>query len=372
MPWTSEHTKWLVDTGERSLLSVPGCTKVVKKEEKAVEFIPFGASDKLRLTATMVRQFIAVPTKSGAMPTERDCIRFIMLCRGKRANPFEGDAFLIGYDSKNGPLFSLVCGIELFMKRAQAQPEYDGAESGVIIKSEEGITERCGALVLDGEQLVGGWARVHRKDRTHPEYKSVKLETYNSNWSRWITDAPGMIAKVALSQALRGAYPTALGGLYTQEEMERVTETGEGLVEGRTDIEMPKRLSEQAAEVVEPEDKPEEPEYAEGEEPFEDPQEPTDIPEGAVKLQGVVAKITKKTGKKKSGEQFTRYGILLTDTDRGDQWVNTFSKTEGEEAEKLEGLLVDVIAMETKFGFDLIEIKPATVDGDAKEPDDEA
>jgi len=349
--------------------------QVAKKEEHAVEFIPFGASNKLRLTASMVRQFIAVPTRSGALPSERDCIRFIMLCRGKRANPFEGDAFLIGYDSKNGPSFSLVCGIELFAKRAQAQPEYDGAESGVIIKSQDGITERQGTLVLDGETLVGGWARVHRKDRAHPEYKSVKLETYNTNHSRWITDAPGMIAKVALSQALRAAYPTALGGLYTQEEMERVTETGQGLVEGRTNIEMPKRLSEStpSAEMLKPEGR-----LADGGEPFEQEPEkpeaqteaPQDIPEGAVKLTGTVKKITKKTGKKKSGEPFCRYGILLVDTEIGDQWVNTFSDTDGAKAEKLEGSLVSVIGKETQFGVDLIEIAPAIVDGDAKEPDE--
>jgi len=220
-------------------------TAIAKRDETSVEFMPMGCSDKIRLTASMVRQFIAVPTKSGALPNERDCIRFIMLCRGKRANPFEGDCFLIGYDSQSGPSFSLVCGLELFQKRASAEESYDGAESGVIVLGPEGgIMERQGTITLDGEKLIGGWAKVYRKDRKQIEYKSVKFATYNTDRSRWVKDPGGMIVKVALSQALRSAYPTALGGLYTQEEMQRVTETGEGLITTRDPVAMPKELSE--------------------------------------------------------------------------------------------------------------------------------
>jgi len=225
--------------------------EVVKKnearDEKAVEFVPFGASSAIRLTAAMVRNFIAVPTKSGALPNERDCIRFIMLCRGKRANPFEGDCFLIGYDTQNGPSFSMVCGMELFLKRAEKSEDYDGGESGVIIKNDSGITERQGSLVLDGESLVGGWAKVYRKNHSKPEYKSVAFKTYNTGRSRWEKDPGGMIEKVAKSQALRAAYPTALGGLYTQEEMERVTQAGDGNFVAREPVAMPKLLDEPAA-----------------------------------------------------------------------------------------------------------------------------
>jgi len=218
---------------------------VAKKDEHSVEFVPFGGSDKLRLSASMVRQFIAVPTKSGALPSERDCVKFIMLCLGKRANPFEGDCFLIGYDSQNGPSFSLVCGLELFQKRASAEESYDGAESGVIVLGEQDLmVERPGTVVMDGEKIIGGWAKVYRKDRKQVEYKSVKFATYDTGRSRWGKDPAGMIVKVALSQALRAAYPTALGGLYTQEEMQRVTETGEGMTVVKESVSMPTELPE--------------------------------------------------------------------------------------------------------------------------------
>jgi|SRR3990167_8225635 len=218
-------------------------------DEKSAEFVPFGASDKIRLTASMVRNFIAVPTRSGALPSERDCVRFIMLCRGKRANPFEGDCFMIGYDSQNGPSFSMVCGIELFLKRAEQSADYDGRESGVIVGSDDAVlTERPGALITKGEKLIGGWARVYRKNHAHAEYKSVSFETYNTGKSRWAADPGGQIEKVALSQALRSAYPTAMGGLYTQEEMTKLTELGQGVFSEKEPIVMPKALADPVPE----------------------------------------------------------------------------------------------------------------------------
>ncbi|MFA5321982.1 MAG: phage recombination protein Bet [Smithella sp.] len=267
-------------------------TAVVKKNENSVEFVPFGGTDKLRLTASMVRQFVAVPTKSGALPSERDCIRFIMLCRGKRANPFEGDCFLIGYDSANGPSFSMVCGIELFLKRASAESSYDGNESGVIVETiDDAIIERPGTIIMHGEELVGGWAKVYRKDRKQVEYKSVKFDTYDTGRSRWVKDPGGQIAKVALSQALRSAYPTALGALYTQEEMQRITEAGDGVIEERAPVSMPNELPEPEKEksdpdfeLAEPEDAPlsvtvQPPEHPPIEEKkYGNPDQPADIP----------------------------------------------------------------------------------------------
>ena len=218
--------------------------EVQKKEDKmCVEFVPLGASDSIRITAAMIRSFIAVPTKSGALPSERDCIKFLMLCRGKRANPFEGDCYLIGYDSANGPSYSIVCGVELFLKRAENSEDYDGCESGIVVEDDTGeIVERKGVIAKKSDTLLGGWARVYRKNRTIATYKTVQFDVYNSGRSRWAKDPCGMIAKVALSQALRETYSTALGGLYTQEEMQRVTESGDNIMQVKKPIPMPEEL----------------------------------------------------------------------------------------------------------------------------------
>jgi phage recombination protein Bet len=188
----------------------------------------------------MISKFIAIPTRKGALPSERDIVRFMMFCKGKRANPFEGDCFLIGYDSDYGPSFSMVCGIELFLKRAEDDEKYDGSEYGVIVNSADGgVVERQGAIIYQNEKLEGGWARVFRRDRTKPYYKAVKFSVYDTGKARWGKDPGGQIAKVALSQALREAYPKALGGIYTQMEMERVTESGDNVAQIREPIAMP-------------------------------------------------------------------------------------------------------------------------------------
>jgi len=344
-------------------------TAVAGKDENSVEFMPFGATDKIRLTASMVRQFIAVPTKSGALPTERDCIRFIMLCRGKRANPFEGDCFLIGYDSQTGPTFSLVCGLELFEKRSSTEESYDGTESGVIIQTEEkAIIDRPGTLVLGGENLVGGWAKVHRKDRALPEYKSVVFSTYNTGRSRWMKDPGGMIMKVARSQALRAAFPTALGGLYTQEEMQKVTEIGEDTA--RAPVSMPRRLSETATVTVEPEPAPPAPPAPPIKEkrksqatPPADDRPPDNVPpdvdpqagapDGETRISGVIKVVTRKPGTSKKGD-FVKCGICLI-TSTGEVWVNTFDTTLADEAEKAKGQEADMLAKPGKYGLDLID-----------------
>jgi len=281
--------------------------KKAKQESAFVEFVPFGASDTIRLTASMVKQFIAVPTKSGQLPTERDCIRFIMLCRGKRANPFEGDCFLIGYDSQNGPSFSLVCGIDLFLKRAEQNPDYDGKESGVIVKSGAELVERKGTLALDDETLVGGWCKVYRKNHSQPEYKAVKFSTYDTGRSRWMKDPGGMIVKVAESQALRAAYPTALGGLYTQEEMQRVTEMGEGVANiHQQDITMPVEVTvEQIQPASDPKTEP--PKTAQPENQTGDT---VDV---------VIGEIKNKEFKKKDGSEGQRYYFKA-----GDEYYSTF------------------------------------------------
>jgi phage recombination protein Bet len=202
-------------------------TAILPKEERCVEYVPFGGTEPLKLTIRHVQKFIAVPTRSGAMPSEKQCVEFIMKCQAKRANPFDGDIYMIGFDTKDGPMFNIVCGIEMFLKRAEASPEFDGLESGIVVRTEDGaVEERVGSLLFDNEQLLGGWCRVYRKDRTKPFVKRVNLSPYNSGRSRWGVDAPGMIEKVAICQALRLAFPQSLGGLYAQEEMPAPMERG--------------------------------------------------------------------------------------------------------------------------------------------------
>jgi phage recombination protein Bet len=171
----------------------------------------------------MVRNLICVPTKLGARCDQNQAIKFIMLCKARALNPWEGDAYLVGYDTKDGPQFSLITAHQAFLKRAEVHPEYDGMESGVIVADAEGnLAEREGDFFIDGETVLGGWARVHFKDRKFPMYKRLRLSTFNKGFGRWRDDPAGQIVKCAEADALRSSFPTSLGGMYLEGEMDAV------------------------------------------------------------------------------------------------------------------------------------------------------
>ena len=107
--------------------------------DKAIEYIPFLSEQQIQLTPRMVIRFMCKPTKSGKRATLEQALHFCMLCKARGLNPWEGDAFLVGYDTADGPEFSLITAHQAFLKRAEIHPEYDGMKSGVIVKRGEEI-----------------------------------------------------------------------------------------------------------------------------------------------------------------------------------------------------------------------------------------
>lgn len=192
---------------------------------QSVSYVPYGAKDKVNLTLQVIKQYIANPTKSGKLPNDRDIFNFMMECQARRLNPFEGDAFLIGYDTQQGPKFSRITAHQAFLKRAELNKTYEGMESGIIFLDKNGeLKERQGDFYLDGETLVGGWAKVHDSRHKIPTVRKLNLKTYKRNTAIWNDNPGGMIVKCAEADALRSTYPTMLGGLYIKEEMYDVEE----------------------------------------------------------------------------------------------------------------------------------------------------
>lgn len=195
-------------------------------ESKALEFVPYGQTDKIKLSVPVVQKLIAVRTRTGATCSDRDAMRFMMMCQAQRLNPFAGDAFLIGYDSKDGPQFSLITAHQAFLKRAELHPEYDGMESGTILLNEDGsIVEADGDFHLSDQKVIGGWAKVHFKNRKVPTKRRLRVERFRKSFGVWQDDPAGMIVKCAEADALRSSFPTLLGGLYLRDEIDLKMET---------------------------------------------------------------------------------------------------------------------------------------------------
>lgn len=192
-----------------------------KTQDLVVKFEVEG--QEIKLSKKIVQEYIVgtdVPI------TNQEFKLFTELCKVRKLNPFLREAYLIKY--KAGTPAQLVVGKDAILKRAVLNPNYDGMECGIIIQKEDGtIEERQGTFRLGNEQLVGGWARVFRKDWSHPTYSSVSFNEVaqrkndgqlNSNWS---TKSATMLEKVAKVRALRETFVEDLAGMYEAEEMQQ-------------------------------------------------------------------------------------------------------------------------------------------------------
>jgi phage recombination protein Bet len=195
-------------------------TTTAPKEDRSIEYIPFGSDTKIKLSIAIVKNTVAIPTKQGKLPNDAQILRFIMMCQAQRLNPYAGDAYLVGYDGPDGPVFSLITAHQAILKRAEVSEDFAGMESGLIIKDEEGkISEIQGDFYLQGQAVLGGWAKVyHKKRKDFPFYRRIRMERFNTGRAQWKVDAAGMICKCAEADALRSAFPTMLGGLYMAED----------------------------------------------------------------------------------------------------------------------------------------------------------
>lgn len=176
------------------------------------------AMDGQRMTVTFddVRNFICKEA------TIAECRIFLETCKQYHLNPFTKEAYLIHYDNKNGDTAStIVLGKTCYMKMAEAHPQYDGFEAGVIVFVPEvgKLIHREGSIIYKGEELVGGWAKTYRKDRSRPFYEEVNFSEYDTKKSLWVTKPATMIRKVALVHTLREAFPATFGGLIDESEV---------------------------------------------------------------------------------------------------------------------------------------------------------
>ena len=189
--------------------------------ENKAEFMVAG--EKVVLTPQTVRDYLVSGDKERV--SIQEIVMFINLCKYAGLNPWLKEAYCIKYGNEPA---TMVVGKEAFMKRAEKTPGFDGFEAGVIVLSGEELIYRKGTLKLPEETLVGGYAEVYRKDRSHSYRSEVSFEEYaarkkdgtlNSQWSK---KPATMIRKVALVQALREAFPENFSGLYSEEEAGRI------------------------------------------------------------------------------------------------------------------------------------------------------
>ena len=163
---------------------------------------------ELTLTKSDVRNLISTDPNV----TDKEIQLFMELCRYQSLNPFIREVYLIKYGNKKA---QMVTGIETFTKRMENHKDFDG-----VIPSNN----------YDTTQDKSKWwseVAVYRKNLKYPIIHRVYYEEYVGTTADgqvtkiWDSKSRTMLDKCALMGGGRKAFPTALGGLYEENELDQ-------------------------------------------------------------------------------------------------------------------------------------------------------
>lgn len=184
--------------------------------------------DPQSLNSSIVRKYLDPQGRA----SDEELAYFIAQARVQNLNPFTKEIYFIKYGNQPA---QIVVALKAFQKKADAHPEYDGMESGIIYEKDGEVKYSQGAFLPNGAEILGGWATVYRKDRKFPTKVEVTFSEYDNSKIRkegtvnkfgkenkpntWDEKPSIMIRKVAIVSALREAFPNELGGVYEADEL---------------------------------------------------------------------------------------------------------------------------------------------------------
>lgn len=201
------------------------------------------AGQDVKLSYQIVRNFL---TKGNGQVSDQDLTQFISICKYNQLNPFLNEAYLVKFGQQPA---QMIVSKEAFFKRADANPNYQGIRAGIIVQRDNQILELEGNFKLKSDELLGGWAEVHRDDKKFPIIAKVALEEYDKKQSTWNEKPLTMISKIAKVQALREAFPAQLGAMYTQEEQSTTTDAEFSVVDTKVANEIKDKANGEVLEI---------------------------------------------------------------------------------------------------------------------------
>lgn len=170
----------------------------------------------VELTYETIKNYLV---KGNGSVSEQEVVLFAKMCEAQKLNPYvTGEVYLIKFGSQPA---QMVIGYDTYKRRAEENPAYLYTESGIVVLRGNSVVQKPGACIYPQEVLLGGWCKVHKlkSSREVTTYKEVGFKEYDKGNSIWKEKPCTMIEKVAISQALREAFPKDYEGLYTVEEL---------------------------------------------------------------------------------------------------------------------------------------------------------
>lgn len=162
-------------------------------------------------------------TTSGVIPSGTPPAQvklFAKICEEKDLSPFSNQIYLVKRGTKQGDRYTAQTGIDGYRTIAQRTGVYAGNDD---YKFDEGMTEYA-CLKNNREKPVTATATVYKivGGQRVPFSATVNWKEYYPGEQlgfMWKKMPYTMLGKVAEGKALRKAFPEALAGIYTDEEM---------------------------------------------------------------------------------------------------------------------------------------------------------
>jgi phage recombination protein Bet len=154
-----------------------------------------------------------VKTSKGTTPSDSDKMNFITFCLANQINPIKKQAYLMGYDSKNGPSFSTIVSISGYTAIAMQTGLCAGIDQPRFTYNGNQL-DSCSITVyrlVKGEKC-GFSGTAYYSERVGKKYDGSLTEP-------WAKQPKTMLEKCAKAAALRNAFPDQLSGVYTEDEM---------------------------------------------------------------------------------------------------------------------------------------------------------
>ena len=141
-------------------------------------------------------------TNSNLQPNEQ--AQFLAIAQTFNLNPWKREVYAVAYGKGDGRKLSIIVGYEVYLRRAEEFPQYDGYETSFIGTG----SDMCCTC------------KVFRKDRNHATGATVFLREYSQGNSMWNTKPRVMLEKVAIATAMRRAFPSEFNGMpYIADEL---------------------------------------------------------------------------------------------------------------------------------------------------------
>ena len=187
--------------------------------------------------------------------------QFVAVAQAFGLNPFKREIYAVTFKNKDGGTdLSIVTGYEVYLKRAELNPNFDGYEvtfDGSL--SRKNVTKKgkfgdYTETVVEPDGDFSCTCTVYRKDRNHPTVEQVFFDEFVQNNSMWKTKPRLMLKKVAIANAFRKAFPVEFGGMpYTSDELpDNMTGADSLNQQGLTEVKTEQPAIQQAAPAKKP------------------------------------------------------------------------------------------------------------------------